>query len=105
MDKIICIYEKGFKKIALPNGYVVDVTSCDDGCFITTEDMEHDVKEINKYIGLPIYEVILDNNFIQKGFKLGNCTITMHCRYDYDYKCIHWSTKSITGDSIMEKVE
>lgn len=105
MDKIICIYEKGFRKIALPNGYIIDILSCDDGCYIETENMENDIIEINKYIGLPIYEVILDNNCIYKGFKLEKCSITTHCRYDYDYKCIHWNIKSITGDNITEKVE
>lgn len=105
MDKIFCIYEKGFRKIALPNGYVINVTSCDDGCYIETEDMLNDIEKINKYIGLPVYEIYLDNNCIEKGDKLEECKITTHCRYDYNCKCIYWNTKSITGDNIVKKVE
>lgn len=105
MSKIICILEKGFSKISLPNGYVIDITSCDDGCYITTKDIENDINEINKYIGLPIYEVILDNNKIEKGLKLCECKITTHCRYDNEYKCIFWNTKSITDDNMVIEVE
>lgn len=104
-NKIICILEKGFSKIALPDGYVIDITSCDDGCYITTNDLEKDIGEINKYVGLPIYEVILDNNYIEKGFKLCKCKITTHCKYDYDYKCIFWNVESITGDNKVIEVE
>ena len=105
MDKIICILEKGFTKIALPNGYVVNITSCDNGCYITTDDMVKDIKEINKYVGLPIYEVALDNNCINKGFKLGICKLTPYCKYDYDYDSIFWHTESITGDNMVVEVE
>lgn len=100
MSKIICILEKGFKKIALPNGYVIDITSCDDGCYITTKNMKKDIDEINKYIGTPVYEVLLDNNYIEKGYKLGECKLTTHCKYEDDYKCIFFNTESITGDNM-----
>lgn len=105
MNKIICILEKGFSKIALPNGYIIDILSCDDGCFITTKNMKKDIDEINKYIGLPIYDVILDNNCIEKGFKLGKCKFTTHYKYDYDYRCIFFNTESITGNNMTMKVE
>ena len=105
MDKIICILERGFSKIALPDGYVIDITSCDDGCYIETKDMQKDIEEINKYIGLPVYEVCLDNNTIEKGFKLGICKFTTHCKYDYGYNCIFFNTESTTGDNMIEYVE
>ena len=46
MDKIICILEKGFKKKGLPNGEVIDVTSCDNGCMITTTNLKEDVEKL-----------------------------------------------------------
>jgi hypothetical protein len=104
MNKIICILEKGFSKIALPNGDVINITSCDDGCYITTDNMEKDIEAINKYVGLPVYEIALDNNCISKGYKLGECKITNHCKYDYGYKCIFWNTESITGDNTVIEV-
>lgn len=106
MDKIICILEKGFSKIALPNGEVITIESCDDGCFITTKNIEEDIKKINKYIGLPIYEVALDNNNISKGFKLGECKITKHSKYDDNYyDCIFWHSISIIGDNMTATLE
>lgn len=105
MDKIICILEKGFTKIALPDGYVIDILSCDDGCFITTDTIEYDIEKINKCIGLPVYDVCLDNNSIDKGFKLEKCEITTHCKYENYYRCIFWNTKSITNDNRVVDVE
>lgn len=105
MKKVICILEKGFKKIALPNGEVINITSCDDGCYITTNNIKKDIERINNYIGLPIYEVFLDNNYIEKGYKLGKCKLTKHCKYDYDYECIFWNMESITNDNIVIEVE
>ena len=67
--------------------------------------MEKDIKEINKYIGLPIYEVMLDDNRIEKGYRLDKCSIVNHCRYDYDYECIFWNTKSITNDNIVIEID
>ena len=102
MDKIICILEKGFRKISLPNGYIIDIVSCYDGCYIETKNMKKDIEEINKYIGLPVYEICLDDNRIEKGFKLCECKLTTHCKYDYDYNCIYWNTISINGDNMVE---
>ena len=106
MKKIICILEKGFSKIALPDGYVVNILTCDDGCFITTDNIKKDIKKINKYIGFPIYEICLDNNNnISKGFRLEKCEITNHNLYDFEYACIFWNTKSISGDNHVIDVE
>ncbi|EQB4340421.1 hypothetical protein ACYJ2U_001686 [Clostridium botulinum] len=103
MNKIICIFEKGFRKIALPNGDIINVISCDNGCLITTNNMKKDIKNLNKYIGLPIYEVLLDNNYIEKGNKLEKCKITNHP--EYNYKCIVFNTRSTTGDHKIVEVE
>lgn len=103
MDKIICIMEKGFRKITLPNKHIIDITSCDDGCLITSDNMDLDIIELDRYIGYPIYDVVIDNNYITKGFKLGKCKITNH--YEYGYKCILWNTESITGDNMIKYVE
>ena len=53
-NKIICIFEKGFSKISLPNRYIINVDSCDDGCYITTKNMIDDLNELNKFIDYQI---------------------------------------------------
>lgn len=105
MDKIICILEKGFKKKGLPNGEVIDVTSCYNGCMITTTNLKEDVEKINKYKGFPIYEVCLDNNNIYKGEMLVEATIVKHAPYENEYDHIFFNTKSIKGDNIVHDVE
>ena len=103
-NKIICIFEKGFSKISLPDRYIINVDSCDDGCYITTKNMIDDLNELNKFIDYPIYNVFLDDNSIEKGYKLGECKIVSHIKYDIPYDAIYFNDISITGDNIVKEV-
>lgn len=103
MERIICIYKKGFREISLPNGKSIEILSCDDGCFIETKNMDKDILELNKCIGLPIVDVYLDHNEISQGDKLGKCKIVTHKAYEYGYKCIQFSTESIYEDNLHKK--
>ena len=103
-QKIICIFEKGFKKISLPNSYIINITSCDDGCYITTKNINKDLEELNKFIGLPIYDIFLDDNSISAGYKLGECKIVSHIKYENPYNAIYFNDISINGDNMCREI-
>ena len=98
-DKILFIYQKGFRQISLPNKEIINITSCDGGCFITTErNLKEAEKLLNKYIGLPIYEIWCDTNRIITGSILEKAEIRKHAEYEIESDYIWIYDKNIMED-------
>ena len=96
------IYQNGFRQIVMPNGKVIDITSCDDGCFIEVEgDMNKIVKELNKFIEHKIIEVYCDSNSIVSHSYFNGAEIKRHMGY-YEYDAIWIKDKSIKDDCSVE---
>ncbi|MBP1309249.1 hypothetical protein JOD82_002269 [Paenibacillus sp. 1182] len=75
MTPMFFIYQDGFKQISLPpfepnklNVELINVTSCDDGVYITTDiNLEEAVTQLNQFIGHPVTEIYCDSNSIEDG--------------------------------------
>ena len=73
----------GFQKIILPDGYVVDIESCDDGCYITTEQpMQEACDRIAKFIGSQVVQICCDSNEVRQGYVLRKAKIVIHTAYE-----------------------
>lgn len=98
-DKIFFILQNGFRQISLPNEEVINITSCDGGCFLTTErDLKESEVLLNKYIGLPIYYVCCDENYIHTGTVLSEAKIVKHAPYEFEDDYLYIYDKVVTED-------
>lgn len=89
MKKFFFINQSGWKQIVLPTGEVIDITSCDDGCYITTkDDMNEVVQKLNKFPNTPIIDIDCDHNEIGHNTIFKNAYITEHVDNLYAYKAI-----------------
>ncbi|MFE6075663.1 hypothetical protein ACFVQB_14420 [Paenibacillus sp. NPDC057886] len=69
------IYQSGFRQISLPpenehmnNLQIINITSCDGGCRITTDTDTREVwTKLNKFKGRKIVEIWCDTNEIHDG--------------------------------------
>jgi len=91
---IIFTFKRGFRSITLPTGDFIEVTSCDDGCYITTDDIQGDCDMIALFIGHPVKEVYCDDGTERTGYVLEKCKIVDHTAYENRYKAILiWAVK------------
>ena len=82
------ILQSGFKQIIMPNGKVINLKTCDDGCYIEVEgDMEEVTKELNQFIGHTIIYICCDSNSIMTFGYFNGAEIVKHLGY-YEYKAI-----------------
>ena len=78
MNEIVFIFRRGFREIMLPSGERIYLRSRDDGCYVTTDNLEQDVKKIQQYIGYVVREILHDSSEDRYGGILTKCEIVNH---------------------------
>ena len=76
-------------------------TPSNSGIFIVPDNV---VSDSMKFVNFLIAKYKADDNSIEKGYKLGECKIVSHIKYDIPYDAIYFNDISITGDNIVKEV-
>lgn len=95
---IIFIFQNGFRQISLPpleegwrNPEVIELTSCDDGCKVTTVlPHEEVVEKMNAFIGRKIMNVHCDSNEISENDRVFGGAKIVHSEENGESIVIDW---------------